>query len=53
MDYKLDYDSCDVLVIGAGGAGLRAALAAYETNNKLKIIIVTKGEFGRSRTIVS
>jgi len=39
---------CDLLVIGAGGAGLRAALAARERNPPLEVVILTKGELGRS-----
>ncbi|MHB1355760.1 MAG: FAD-binding protein [Anaerolineae bacterium] len=39
---------CDVLIIGGGGAGLRAALAAYETNPALVICLVTKGVLGHS-----
>ncbi len=39
---------CDVLVIGAGGAGLRAAIEASETLKKRKVLIVTKGRFGKS-----
>ncbi len=39
---------CDVLIIGAGGAGLRAAIAAKDTFPAGKIIIVTKGEAGKS-----
>ena len=39
---------CDVLVIGAGGAGLRAAIEARETSKKGKVLIVTKGVFGKS-----
>ncbi len=34
----------DVLVVGSGGAGLRAALSAKETNKNLDVKIVTKGE---------
>jgi len=41
-------ERCDLLVIGAGGAGLRAALAARESNPALKVMILTKGELGRS-----
>lgn len=41
-------EGCDLLVIGAGGAGLRAALAAWERNPKLEVVILTKGELGRS-----
>jgi succinate dehydrogenase / fumarate reductase flavoprotein subunit len=39
---------CDVLIIGAGGAGLRAAIEAKETFKRGKIILVTKGSFGKS-----
>ncbi|HEX2922755.1 MAG TPA: FAD-binding protein, partial [Chloroflexota bacterium] len=39
---------CDVLVIGAGGAGLRAALAAAETLPGGRIAIATKGKLGKS-----
>jgi succinate dehydrogenase/fumarate reductase flavoprotein subunit len=39
---------CDVLIIGAGGAGLRAALEARETLKKGKVLIVTKGVLGES-----
>jgi len=39
---------CDVLIIGAGGAGLRAAIEASETLKKGKVLIVTKGAFGES-----
>ncbi len=39
---------CDVLVIGGGGAALRAALAAYEAAPQLDILLVTKGALGAS-----
>jgi succinate dehydrogenase / fumarate reductase flavoprotein subunit len=39
---------CDVLIIGAGGAGLRAATEACETLKRGKVLLVTKGIFGRS-----
>ncbi|MCD6520671.1 MAG: FAD-binding protein [Anaerolineae bacterium] len=41
-------DSCDVLIVGGGGAALRAAIAAYEKAPQLRITLVTKGELGRS-----
>jgi len=39
---------CDVLIIGAGGAGLRAAIEAKETFKKGKILLVAKGSLGAS-----
>lgn len=39
---------CDVLIIGGGGAALRAALAAYEADPSLAICLVTKGVLGQS-----
>jgi len=39
---------CDVLIIGAGGAGLRAAIEARETFKKGKVLLVTKGFLGKS-----
>ena len=39
---------CDVLIIGAGGAGLRAAIEARETLKKKKVFLVTKGVLGDS-----
>ncbi|PNR99459.1 succinate dehydrogenase [Petrotoga mexicana DSM 14811] len=34
----------DVIVVGAGGAGLRAALSVKETNKDLNVKVITKGE---------
>ena len=41
-------DRCDVLIIGGGGAALRAAIAAHEANPSLGILLVTKGTLGAS-----
>lgn len=38
----------DVLILGSGGAGLFAALHAYDKNPHLKIILATKGLIGKS-----
>ena len=35
-------DTCDIVVVGAGGAGLSAAVAAAETNGRLKIVVLEK-----------
>ena len=45
---KIDYD-VDVLVIGAGGAGVSAALLAQE--NGAKVMVVTKLRIGDSNTV--
>ena len=34
--------TCDIVVVGAGGAGLSAAVAAAETDDSLKIIVLEK-----------
>lgn len=39
-------DACDVLVIGGGGAGLRAAIEADAHGGK--VLLLTKGKLGRS-----
>lgn len=45
------HHSCDVLIIGAGGAGLRAAIAVAETHPMLKVGIVSKVYPMRSHTV--
>ncbi len=39
---------CDILILGSGGAGMLAALAAHEANPGLEILIASKGLFGKS-----
>jgi len=34
--------TCDIVIVGAGGAGLSAAVAAAETNGSLKIVVLEK-----------
>src|SRR6266545_397832 len=45
-----DY-SCDVLIVGGGGAGLRAAIAVAETNPRLRISVISKVYPMRSHTV--
>ncbi len=37
----------DILILGAGGAGLFAALHAYDRNPRLKVVVATKGLIGK------
>lgn len=51
IDWDMRVVRCPVLVIGAGGAGLRAALAASRTlADPRGVLIATKGELGKSGT---
>ena len=47
----MDTSCCDVLVVGGGGAGLRAAIAIAETNPRLSIAVVSKVYPMRSHTV--
>jgi len=47
----LDISSTDVLLIGGGGAGLRAAIAVAETNPNLKVAVISKVYPMRSHTV--
>ncbi len=47
----MDLYSCDVLVVGGGGAGLRAAIAATEADSKLRIAVISKVYPMRSHTV--
>jgi len=47
----MDHISCDVLIIGSGLAGLRAAAAAAESGGRLDICVVTKVSGPRSHSI--
>jgi succinate dehydrogenase/fumarate reductase flavoprotein subunit len=50
MSSPLPIDSmdADLLIVGAGGAGLLAALHAHELSAKLRIVVVVKGLLGQS-----
>jgi fumarate reductase flavoprotein subunit len=47
----LDISSHDVLLVGGGAAGLRAAIAASETNPSLSIAVISKVYPMRSHTV--
>jgi len=48
---NLEKHSYDVLIIGAGGAGLRAAIAAHEAG--LRVAIICKSLFGKAHTVMA
>jgi fumarate reductase flavoprotein subunit len=45
--------NADLAIIGAGGAGLRAAIAAAEANPQLKIALISKVYPMRSHTVAA
>ncbi len=47
----MDISSCDVLLVGGGGAGLRAAIAVAESNLNLNVAVVSKVYPMRSHTV--
>src|SRR6266481_6643639 len=47
-ELPLEHLDADILIIGAGGAGLLAAVHAHESSKKLRIVIVVKGLLGQS-----
>ncbi len=47
----MDLSACDVLVVGGGGAGLRAAIAVAETHPALSVAVISKVYPMRSHTV--
>jgi fumarate reductase flavoprotein subunit len=47
----VDLFTCDVLVVGGGGAGLRAAIAVAETDPRLRVAVISKVYPMRSHTV--
>src|SRR5947199_3261615 len=47
----MDSSSHDVLLVGGGGAGLRAAIAVAEVNSRLSVAVVSKVYPMRSHTV--
>ncbi len=48
---ELEKHNYDVLIVGAGGAGLRAAIAARESG--MRVAIVCKSLFGKAHTVMA
>ncbi len=49
----MDTSSHDVLLVGRGGAGLRAAIAVAETNPNLRVAVISKVYPMRSHTVAA
>ncbi len=47
----MEKHSYDVLIIGAGGSGLRAAIAAHEAG--LRVAVICKSLFGKAHTVMA
>jgi fumarate reductase flavoprotein subunit len=47
----LDVFACDVLIVGGGGAGLRAAIAVAESHPRLSVAVISKVYPMRSHTV--
>jgi len=48
---EVEKHSYDVLIIGAGGSGLRAAIAAHEAG--LRVAVICKSLFGKAHTVMA
>src|SRR3712207_6462452 len=48
---KIAYRSCDVLIIGGGSAGLRAAIEAHDAGSQ--VLIVSKNKRGDPHTVLA
>ena len=46
----IDYET-DILIIGAGGAGLRAAIAGFDSG--VRVTVVTKSLLGKAHTVMA
>ncbi len=51
MDEKIIYHKFDVIVIGAGGAGLRAAIEASRAG--VSVAMICKSMLGKAHTVMA
>jgi succinate dehydrogenase / fumarate reductase flavoprotein subunit len=51
MTEEIEHFNYDVLIIGAGGAGLRAAIAAHDAG--LRVAVICKSLFGKAHTVMA
>ncbi len=51
MTEEIEKHSYDVLILGAGGSGLRAAIAAHEQG--LRVAVICKSLFGKAHTVMA
>ncbi|NQU56461.1 MAG: FAD-binding protein, partial [Rhodospirillales bacterium] len=49
----MDMITTDIVIVGAGGAGLRAAIAVAEANPTLKVALLSKVYPMRSHTVAA
>ncbi len=51
MSEDVRKESCDILIVGAGGAGLRAAIAAADAD--MSVSVVSKSLLGKAHTVMA
>ena len=51
MSEDIRKESCDILIVGAGGAGLRASIAAADAD--MSVSIVSKSLLGKAHTVMA
>lgn len=51
MNSKFNIHETDVLVIGAGGAGMRAAIAAFDSGSS--VTVISKSVLGKAHTVMA
>lgn len=44
----MQHETCDILILGGGGAALYGAVRAHDADSRLKIVVASKGLLGKS-----